>query len=126
MKNSFIPDDEKDFTGVKSMHDFDVKIGHKYRGNTPESSQDAFAVGAANRLVGNVRAPTLMLSADNDPFTLKELAPSDEVRRSDKTVLVRTKEGAHVSFLYGWLGRKSLIDDIVPEWFEQIMRAAVE
>jgi predicted alpha/beta-fold hydrolase len=121
-KNSFIADDDKDFTGVRNMVTFDQKIGHKYRGDGPEDSAEAFSAASVYQAIPLVRAPTLLIASRDDPITMEELLPIKEVRASNEVALVITREGGHVGFLTGWGGKESIVDQIVPEFFEALIR----
>jgi predicted alpha/beta-fold hydrolase len=66
------------------------------------------------------KAPTLILGSEDDPFIRPSFLPIDQARKSDNAVLVTYPEGAHVGFCTGLLGRKSIADRIVIEWFSAI------
>lgn len=72
--------------------------------------------------IANIKVPALMLGADDDPFTRERLQPKEEASGSDNLILVTTKEGGHVSFLSGWDGNQSYIDQLIPEWFYTIAK----
>ena len=76
--------------------------------------------------IPRVNAPTLILGADNDPFTQEKLQPRKEVEASDKCVFVHVSQGGHVGFPIGWKADQSLIDVIVIDFFESIMREATQ
>jgi predicted alpha/beta-fold hydrolase len=120
-RNPFIAEEDRDFTGVRNMPTFDRKIGHKYRENGQQESEKAFAVGNIDRAIPNVRAPTLLIASRDDPMTMEQLLPIKEVRESERVALVITREGGHVGFMTGWKGRESIVDEIVPNFFEELM-----
>lgn len=72
--------------------------------------------------VPNIKVPTLFLGSTDDPFTSKDFMPIKEIEKSDNVALVSFPEGGHVSFLTGNEGNKSIIDTIIPDWFESVMK----
>jgi predicted alpha/beta-fold hydrolase len=68
--------------------------------------------------IPRLKVPLLVLGAENDPFIRPEFLPKKEARESENVVLVHVKEGGHVSLLTGWKGRRSLIEEIIPDWIE--------
>jgi predicted alpha/beta-fold hydrolase len=113
---------EKDFTGVVDLISFDEKIGHKYRGDDPKPTKEAFEEGNIYDKIPIVRSPTLIVASQDDPMTKKEFLPIKEARSSERVALVHTKVGGHIGFLTGWYGRESIIEEIVPEFFETIIK----
>lgn len=71
--------------------------------------------------IAGARVPTLVLGADDDPFTSPEVLPIEESRKSENVVFVHTEEGGHVSFIKGIDASKSLIDEVLPEWFQVVL-----
>lgn len=71
--------------------------------------------------IPNIKVPTLFLGAEDDPLTSKNLMPIKEVEKSDNVALVSFSEGAHVSFLTGNDGNKSIMDTIIPDFFKTVM-----
>lgn len=71
--------------------------------------------------IPEIKVPTLFLGSTDDPFTDKKYMPINEVEKSDKVALVSFPEGGHVSFLTGDDGNHSIIDTIIPDWFETFM-----
>jgi predicted alpha/beta-fold hydrolase len=122
MKNPCIPQEDKHFRGVISPPTFDEVVGHKYRGDGPPAAQDAFSIATIYDKIREIRAPTLLIASHDDPMTLDRLLSIREVRASDKVALAHTKEGGHVGFLTGLSGRASIVDSIVPDFFDAIIR----
>ena len=69
--------------------------------------------------IPNLKVPTLILNAKNDPFTSPSALPIEEVKKSDNAILVVTNDGGHVSFLTG-NGHKSFADKVLIDWFNAI------
>jgi predicted alpha/beta-fold hydrolase len=70
-----------------------------------------------------VKAPMLILGADDDPFTLPRYQPLKEVAASRKVVMVTYPEGGHVNFATGTNGRKAVTEGLMLEWFEAVKRS---
>jgi predicted alpha/beta-fold hydrolase len=66
------------------------------------------------------KVPTLILGAEDDPFIQRSFLPITQVQGSDNAALVTYPEGAHVGFCTGLLGRESIADKLVTEWFGAI------
>jgi predicted alpha/beta-fold hydrolase len=118
-KNTFLGDWAKDLKRVKSMREFDDKFTARIRGYP--SHVEYYAAGDIYEKILNVKVPTLILGADNDPFIADGCAPIEEARRSEMVVFAHTAEGGHVSFPSGRDGKGSLIDSVLPDWFESIV-----
>lgn len=71
--------------------------------------------------IPRLRVPTLFLGSEDDPFTSKDFMPIKEIEKSDNVALVAFPEGGHVSFITGNDGNKSVIDTIIPDWFETVI-----
>lgn len=86
-----------------------------------KSGEELYAALRVYDKVPKLKVPTLILGAEDDPLTSKNLMPIKEVKESQNVALVAYSEGAHVSFLTGNDGNKSIMDSIVPDWFESVM-----
>lgn len=116
-KNKFVnyPDIDK----CKTLHEFDDVFTAKIRGF--ESHKEYYKKASAYDKIKLCRAPTLLISADDDPFTQKRFHPVKEVAESTNVALVHTAEGGHVSFVSGFNGQSSLLDFVIPEFFQSII-----
>lgn len=116
-KNPFISDEvKKDVQRVKTLCEFDDVFTAKNLGF--KNHEDYYAVLALRDKVDKVKAPMLVLASDDDPFTTARVQPRKEIEASKNVVMVRFKEGGHVSFNYGMDGKRSVADTIIPDWFE--------
>jgi predicted alpha/beta-fold hydrolase len=100
MRNKSIPDSDKDFTGIKTIGQFDLQIDYKYRIPRKHPQGDPSA-GTIYEKIPRITSPFLILGSDDDPFTFKKLMPFDEVPASQHIALMNTRKGRHVSFLCG-------------------------
>jgi predicted alpha/beta-fold hydrolase len=121
LKNPHIPPEDKDVSRIISPPSFDEVIGYKYR-EGPRSTQEAFELGSIYDKIPVARAPTIVIASHDDPVTLEEFLPIKEARGSDSVALIHTQEGGHVGFLTGLRARESIVDEIVPEFFDALMR----
>lgn len=64
----------------------------------------------------------LLIGSEDDPFTLKKFMPIDNVMKSDNIALVTFPEGGHVSFITGDDWNSSILDTIIPDFFETMMK----
>ena len=68
-----------------------------------------------------IQVPMLLIGSEDDPFTLKKFMPIENVMKSDNIALATFPEGGHVSFITGNDGNSSILDIIIPDWFETVM-----
>jgi predicted alpha/beta-fold hydrolase len=101
------------------MREFDDKFTARVRGFP--GHVEYYAAGNIYEKILKVKVPTLILGADNDPFTTAACAPIAQARKSERVVFAHTQEGGHVSFPTGRNGKGSLIDSVIPDWFESIL-----
>jgi predicted alpha/beta-fold hydrolase len=104
---------------AKTMREFDdlftcATIGMK-------NHEEYYSKASIYDQIPMFRVPTLILGAEDDPFIRKEFLPVQQVKRSRTSVMVIYPEGAHVGLCTGSSGRESIVDTIVPEWFQALM-----
>ncbi|KAK8839330.1 hypothetical protein M9Y10_032265 [Tritrichomonas musculus] len=85
------------------------------------SGMDLYAALKVYDKIPKIKIPTLFLGAEDDPLTSKDLMPIKEVQKSENVALVSFPEGGHVSFLTGNDAQKSIMDTIIPDWFESVI-----
>lgn len=118
-KNQYVKDEIKqEANKTKRLIDFDRIVCAPQLGMTVEEYYHAIDI---KDKLDNLKCPALVLVSKDDPFADLSAAPYDEAKRCDKGLYVETNEGGHVSFLTGLSGNKSLIDKIVPEFFEAVI-----
>lgn len=108
-----------DVSKIKSMREFDDIWTSKANGFP--GCKEYYAAVSVHGRIPNMKTPTLIIQAENDPFTRPEYLPVKESIESENAVLLTTKEGGHVSFVTGLDGKGSLVDEIIPEWFTRII-----
>lgn len=70
--------------------------------------------------IPKIQVPKFLISSDDDPFTLKKYMPLDNVMKSGNIAFITFPEGGHVSFITGDDGNASILDTIIPDWFETV------
>jgi predicted alpha/beta-fold hydrolase len=113
-----------DLRKCKTMREFDHLFTARSRGYP--GHVEYYAAATIYDKIPKARVPTLLLSADNDPFARARDGPVKEARASDRVVFVHVKEGGHVSFPIGWNAQKSLTEIIVPDWFDGIITSRLK
>ncbi|WP_163557127.1 hydrolase [Halomonas sp. NO4] len=94
--------DARQLAGLRSLRAYDDAVTaplHDF-----DDADDYYRRASAGRLLGEIELPTLILHAEDDPFTSRDLftrlpPPSDAVR------LEIARHGGHVGFLEGRQGR---------------------
>ncbi|KAH0787551.1 Clan SC, family S33, methylesterase-like serine peptidase [Histomonas meleagridis] len=111
--------DEPAAMNSRTMREFDDVFTSKKKGFP--NGIEYYKAGNIYSKIDNAKVPTLVLGADDDPFTVKDAMPIKEARASKNVAFAHTAEGGHVSFITGNDGLHSLIDEMIPEWFQVIM-----
>lgn len=70
--------------------------------------------------IPNIKVPTLLIGSCDDPFTSEKFLPINDVLKSRNIMLVTFPEGGHVSFITGNDGNHSVLDKIIPDWFDSV------
>jgi predicted alpha/beta-fold hydrolase len=108
----------------KTMREFDHLFTAGCRGYPGHI--EYYAAATIYDKIPKVKVPTLLLSADNDPFARAQDGPVNEARNSDNVVFVHVKDGGHVSFPLGWNAKRSITEIVVPDWFEGIIASNIK
>ncbi len=64
-------------------------------------SHDYYSSVACGQYLSDVRVPTLVLAAEDDPFNPGETIPRDTVKQNDSLFGLFPRHGGHVGFIYG-------------------------
>ena len=118
-KNKFIDDELKKAVHAKTLKEFDDLFTCKTLGM--KDHFEYYETVQIKDKIPRIKTPTLIIGADDDPFTEKKYQPVKEVSQSQSVALLTYPEGGHVSFLTGNDGHKSIVEDIALEWFETII-----
>ncbi len=82
---------------IRSFREFDDRYTAPMHGFL--DADDYWARASSRPLLGNIRVPTLLLSAQDDPFLASECFPIAEANSSEHLFLEVPAHGGHVGFL---------------------------
>jgi predicted alpha/beta-fold hydrolase len=120
-KNTFV-----DYPGAlkaTTLDEFDRELtAVEY--NIPDIYEHYDSVSIHNTL-GRLKTRTLMICADNDPFTDWRIQPRKEAERSKYFAFVHVKKGGHVSFPVGFIPKKSWYENVLLEYYAAVMDLAL-
>jgi hypothetical protein len=109
--------DVKNLKKVKNTEDFDEFYTAPLHGF--DGAQDYYKKANSLQDLANIKTPTVMISAMDDPFLSKEAFPTEIAKNHSYLDLIMTKYGGHVGFsnplsTYYWIEKKvlSLIKEI--------------
>lgn len=87
---------------VRSIRDFDEHITARYGGFA--SADDYYHKSSAIRVVAHISRPTLILTAEDDPFVPFEPFLKPELLNNPHVFFLHTRHGGHVGFLADFVG----------------------
>ncbi|MEO1171134.1 MAG: alpha/beta fold hydrolase [Myxococcota bacterium] len=106
---------ERDFPGsmdpdaIRSSRDFNAYDTHATAAlHGFKDATDYYRRVSCGQFLAEIRVPTLILAAQDDPFNPAETIPFDTVRRSEFLLGDFPQRGGHVGFIGGRLGRPVL------------------
>ncbi|WP_375437047.1 YheT family hydrolase [uncultured Hymenobacter sp.] len=91
--------DQVDINGLDELIDFpqfDARFTAPMHGF--KSAEDYYEHASSGRYLSNIRIPTLLVNAQNDPFLPPSCFPRDLAARSEFVFLETPQEGGHVGF----------------------------
>ncbi len=102
---------------VLNFRQFDERITAPLHGFT--SAQNFYDLSSSREYLPNIRVPTLIIQAEDDPFMTTAGFPL-ESELSDCTTLELSREGGHVGFVGGNtpLRPHYWLDQRIPQWLE--------
>lgn len=119
-KNDFVIDQYKDVMNAKTLDEYDARYTCiEYGINDIHEYYDQHSL--KNR-IPYFKTPTLVLGADNDPFTRTKFMPIKEIEQSEYCAFIHVAEGGHVSFPTGIKADKSYIELVILDFFDTIIR----
>ena len=83
--------------GIRSVRDFDEAITARFCGFA--GAADYYARSSARQLLGNIRRPTLIITAANDPFVPVGTFDDVALRANPNITLVAPAHGGHCAFI---------------------------
>ena len=106
---------------ARTVRDFDEAVIVPLFGYT--SSTDYYTDASVGPRLGQIRVPTLLLNAADDPICFTRFLPHEAVLSNPMLVSAVTSEGGHVAWSTGWMPTGSSWDnDATAEWFDAILR----
>ncbi len=82
---------------IASVRDFDEAITARFCGF--ENADDYYARSSALRVVANIKRPTLIVTAKDDPFIPFASFANPAIRENPNITLVATEHGGHCAFI---------------------------
>lgn len=82
---------------VKNLRDFDDYFTGPIHGF--KNANEYYTLNSSNRFLPNIRIPTLIINAQNDPFLDHKVFPIDFASSSEYVHLMVPKYGGHVGFM---------------------------
>lgn len=86
-----------DLARVSSVREFDDRITARFCGF--RDAADYYAQSSAMRVVGAIRKPTLIVTAEDDPVVPFAMFANEELRGNPNISLVATRRGGHCAFI---------------------------
>ncbi|MBD3290059.1 alpha/beta fold hydrolase [candidate division KSB1 bacterium] len=98
-KMELMPDDinDDDFHHIKNFKDFDDRYTAPIHGF--KNAEDYWRKCSSRQFIPSIKIPTLIISAQNDPFLGAECFPTEEAARNDNIRLEIPAHGGHVGFV---------------------------
>ncbi|KAK8885162.1 hypothetical protein M9Y10_044291 [Tritrichomonas musculus] len=118
-KNKYVEGELREAINAKTLCEFDDKFTSKTLGL--KDHIEYYSKIKIYDLIPKLKVPTLIIGADDDPFTEPKYQPIKEVSESESVALLTYPEGGHVSFLTGMNGQKSVVDTVGIEYFDTII-----
>ena len=99
VKNQMFPNeiDIGGFAKVKTFADFDGRYIAPFHGFS--SADDYWAKSSSKQFIPEIKIPTLLVTALDDPFLSKKSVPIKEAEDSTNFYLETPKHGGHVGFI---------------------------
>jgi predicted alpha/beta-fold hydrolase len=86
------------------------------------SAYEYYERSAIHAQIPKLKTLTLLLGADNDPFTESRIQPRREAELSERFAFLHVKEGGHVGFPKGWKADGSLIEDVILDFYSAVRK----
>jgi len=98
-KKALMPDqiDDNGYEGIKDFKDFDDRYTAPIHGF--RNAEDYWRQCASRQFIPEIRVPTLIVNAANDPFLTKACFPLTEAGYNSRVTLSIPRSGGHVGFV---------------------------
>ena len=87
---------ESDLNSIKSLKEFDQLVNVPLYGF--KDAQEFWTLGSCRPYLPNIKIPTLMINAKNDPFLGEDCYPTEEAQNSSHLFLEIPRSGGHIGF----------------------------
>lgn len=85
------------FRRIRSVRQFDDVVTARYCGF--EDASDYYARSSASRVISEIRVPTLIITAKDDPFVPFAPFQNPAIRSNPRITLIATEHGGHCAFI---------------------------
>jgi predicted alpha/beta-fold hydrolase len=119
-KNKFV--DYPDVFNASTLDEYDEAYTAKEYGIT--DVHQYYENVSIHNTIGKLRNKTLMIGADNDPFTDPKFQPRKEAEESRNVAFVHLARGGHVSFPMGFVPMKAWHEGVILEYYGVVMEQA--
>jgi predicted alpha/beta-fold hydrolase len=85
------------FRRIRTVRDFDDVVTAHYCGF--EDASDYYARSSASRVISEIRVPTLIMTAKDDPFVPFEPFQNPAIQGNPQITLIATEHGGHCAFI---------------------------
>ncbi len=97
---------EKKIKSARTFFDFDNLITAPFNGF--EDAADYWKKCSSKQFISQIKIPTLLINALDDPFLTKESYPYEEAEHNPQFILETPRYGGHVGFINRWRLNKAL------------------
>jgi predicted alpha/beta-fold hydrolase len=104
---------------LKTFLDFDELITAPLHGF--KSAEDYWAKSSSKQFLGDIKVPTLIVNAKNDPFLSPECYPSDVEINNSLITTIYPEFGGHVGFIEGKLNDNTWMELKAYEFIQKIL-----
>jgi predicted alpha/beta-fold hydrolase len=103
-------------SSIRTFHEFDALFTAPYHGF--RSVDDYWERSSSKQFLTSIKIPTLLISAQDDPFLSPGCFPTEIARTRDHIFLETPAYGGHVGFIHNLALRKTWLDRRVVEFFQ--------
>ncbi|HEY4979297.1 MAG TPA: alpha/beta fold hydrolase, partial [Candidatus Acidoferrum sp.] len=108
------------FGPIRTVREFDDAITGPNFGY--QDAEEYYQAAGAKKVIGQVRAPLLLMTAKDDPFVPYEAFVRANVEQSPSVRFVAPEHGGHCGFISKWAGKeRHWAEERVVEFMAQVM-----
>ncbi len=107
------------FGPIRTVREFDDEITAPYFGY--EDAEEYYQVAGAKKVIGQVRVPMLVITAQDDPFVPYESFLRARVEENSRVEFVAPEHGGHCGFISRWSGAERFwAEERIVEWVGEL------